>query len=259
MKRPILILFAVSLFWHCQVMAASLPLPPARLPIGWQRIEIPEVGTIDIPPSMEVRENQPPEDSAGTMPREIIIIQQKGHNESDSMVASSYVRVVVATDVVNSGDFEGLNSRFEVTSDELYEISTLIRTQMEAEVEVQTEAKVKNQFGKILRWDMPSLTLINGMQAIRLSYRYQHQNNPTRLIIYIFQNGDRVHWLGMSYPETEKDKWLPDFPVILSSFRITNARGRKTSGAPSLVPKFIKWLQQYPEITNVQSEETSGR
>jgi len=196
-----------------------------------------------------------------------IIIQQKGLNELDPIAFSSYVRIVLETDVGNSGDFESLNSRFTATPDELHEISTLMRAPV--------EGKVENQSGKILQWDVPSLALINGMQAIRVSYRRQYQDNPpVRVKTYMFQNGDRVHCLDMSYRETERGRWLPDFPVILSSFRITNVRGQETSGAPSLDPEVVKSIERLeqqvghplgpprygrqPKITNVQSDESSG-
>lgn len=201
------ILFTALLFWHCQALATSLPLPPADLPTGWQRIEIPEVGTIDIPPSMEVRDGGR---NAGE-----IIIQQKGLNESDPIAENSYVRIAVVTDVSNFGEVESLDSLFGFPADELQELSKTCR------------AYLKETFPEILQWNVPLPMLVNGMIAIRLDYKYQHENNPTRLVIYIFQNVDRIHYLVMSYREAERDKWLPDFPTILSSFRITNIRGQE--------------------------------
>lgn len=228
MKQLTQILFVVSVFWHFNAVAGSLPLAPADLPVGWQHVEIPEVGTIDIPPSMEVQSEKYAqlnqalkksllEDSAGAT-GEKITIQQKGLNAFDPTATKSYVRVMVETDVGSAGDFENLNSRFEVTSDELREISTLFRTQAE------------NQVIRILQWDVPSVELVNGMQAFRLSYRRQYQDNPpARVTTYMFQNHDRMHRLTMSYRESERSKWLSDFPTILSSFRITNVRGQPTS------------------------------
>lgn len=217
----------VAILTHSTAIASSLPLPPPDLPSGWQRVQIPEVGTIDIPPTMEVQSgnysklNQAFKKSmldlepGGTGK---ITIQQKGLNSFDPVAAKSYVRVMVRTGTGSPGDFEHLGSRYEATQDELREISTLFRTQAE------------NQFMKILQWDVPSLELVNGMQAIRLSYRRQYQNNPpVRVSIYMFQNHDRMHRLTMSYREAERAKWLADFPAILSSFRITNVRGTPTT------------------------------
>lgn len=227
MKRLICSLIPVALLWHVSALAGSLPLSPPDLPSGWQRVQIAEVGTIDIPPTMEVQSGQYAKlnqavkksildlDEGGTGE---ITIQQKGLNSFDPLAYKSYVRVMVETSVGNPNDFVHLTSRYEVTQDELREISTLFRTQAE------------NQFTKILQWDVPSLELVNGMQAIRLSYRRQYQNNPSvRVTTYMFQNHDRMHYLTMSYREAERTKWLADFSTILSSFRITNVRGTPTS------------------------------
>lgn len=216
----------VAILTHTTAIASSLPLPPPDLPTGWQRVQIPEVGTIDIPPTMEVQSgnyatlNQAVKksmldlESGGTGK---ITIQQKGLNSFDPVAAKSYVRVMVETDAGSPSEFEHLSSRYEATQDELREISTLFRTQAE------------NQFTKILQWDVPSLELVNGMQAIRLSYRRQYQSNPpVRVTTYMFQNCDRMHRLTMSYREAERTKWLADFPAILSSFRVTNVRGTST-------------------------------
>ncbi len=226
MKKLMLSSIMVVALAQSTVFADSLPLPPPDLPTEWQRVQIPEVGTIDIPPSMEVQSGQYAElnqtvkkSMLDLEPSEAgkITIQQKGLNSFDPLAAKSYVRVMVGTDFGNPSDFEHLASRYEASQDELREISTLFRTQAE------------NQFTKILQWDVPSLELVNGMQAIRLSYRRQNQDNPSvRVTTYMFQNHDRMHRLTMSYREAERTKWLSDFPAILSSFRITNVRGTPT-------------------------------
>jgi len=234
MKKRTCSLILGAILWHATGLAGSLPLPPLDLPSGWQRIEIEEVGTIDIPPTMEVQSGQYAKlnqaakksmldlDGGG---RVKITIQQKGLNSFDPIASKWYVRVMVATDVGTPNDFEHLSSSYEATQDELREISTFFRTQAE------------NQFTKILQWDVPSLELINGMEAIRLSYRRQYQNNPSvRVTTYMFQNHDRMHRLTMSYREAERAKWLADFPAILSSFRITNVRGAPTSSTDDPMP-----------------------
>ena len=220
-------LILVAVLWPASTLAGPLPLPPPHLPRGWQRVQIEGVGTIDIPPTMEVQSGQYAKFNQ-TLKKSMraldgggpgkVTIQQKGLNSFDPLAFKSYVRIIVGTIVGNANDFEHLTSCREVTQNELREISTLFRSQAE------------NQFIKILQWDAPSQELVNGMQAIRLSYRRQYQNNPpVRVTTYIFQNHDRLHYLTMSYRESERTKWVADFPAILSSFRITNVRGTPTS------------------------------
>ena len=223
-------LVAVLIYKTVAGPSSSDPDPPAPivakeadLSVGWHRVKIPEVGTIDIPPSMEVqggkyaRLNQAFKKSflkgstGSTAGR--ITIQPKGLNAFDPAAINSYVRVMVTTDAGDAGDFESLNSKFEATADELLGISTFFRT--------QAENAFKNT--KILQWDAPSLELVNGMQAIRLGYRRQLRGAPpVKVTAYIFQNYDRTHMLTMSYRESERSQWLSDFPGILKSFRITN-------------------------------------
>ena len=208
------------------VVADTLPSP--QLPPSWQRIQIPNVGTIDIPPTMEVQG-----DALSNLSKEIskqliqeddstdsgrITIQQKGLNALDPEASKLYMRIMIKTTIGSPGDFEALNSRFTATQDELREVSLLFRTQIE------------NQFMRILQWDVPSVELLNGMQAIRLSYRRQMRDNPpVRAVMYIIQNYDRMHHLTMSYRESERHLWLNDFNTILSSFRITNDRSPSVS------------------------------
>jgi hypothetical protein len=242
-KRGTMLLTGVIIFLVSVVgFTAADPLAPPKLPIGWERIHIPDVGTIDIPPTMEVqgstltelskeytKELIPQSDSSESGR---VTIQQKGLNDLDPEAAKFYVRIMVVTNIGNRGDFETLNSRYGVTKDELREISILFRTQVE------------NQFMRILQWDAPSVELINGMQAMRLSYRRQMKDNPpVRVATYIFQNYDRMHQLTMSYRESERNRWLSDFPTILSSFRITNIRGPTVSAdTPMELPFADNWI-----------------
>jgi hypothetical protein len=296
MKRATQAALLVLLFGHCPLLAEPLPLPSPDLRGGWQRVQIPDVGTIDIPPSMEVQNeeysrvmhaatNLPLQESATSMSR-TLVIQQEGLNRFDPLAATTYVRIVVETRLGSAGDFESLCSRFEVTPDELNEVSMLFRRGVENQAE--------NLSTKILRWDPPSVELVNGMQAIRLSYRRQYQRNPPVWVTrFIFQNHDRAHELTISYRETDKSRWLPEVAAALATFRITDIRGQKNSPTPSLDaetlglssqdlssaawrqadsagcvatepsldPQFREYgqqLEQQPGISNTKNQESNG-
>ncbi len=219
-----LIVFLVSL----ASSTADYPVAPPELLVEWQRVQIPDVGTIDIPPTMEIQGSTLSKISKELGKQFIqqsefpesgqVTIQQKGLNALDPEAVKLYVRIMVQTNKGHPGDFETLNSRYDVTQEELREISILFRTQIE------------NQFIRILQWDDPSVEFISGMQSIQLSYRRQIKDNPpVRVATYIFQNYDRMHHLTMSYRESERNRWLSDFPSILESFRITNIIGPSVS------------------------------
>ena len=207
---------------------SAAPITTPELQVSWHRVQIPDVGTIDIPPTMELQgatltelskeytKQLIPQTDSSESGR--VTIQQKGLNSLDPEAVKLYIRIMVQTNMGKPGDFETLNSRYEVTQDELREISNLFRTQID------------NQLIQILQWDIPTVELISGMQAIRLNYRRKMKDNPpVRVAIYIFQNYDRMHQLTMSYRESERNKWLRDFPTILTSFRITNASATSVS------------------------------
>ena len=230
MKATRLILGLCATLISCLTASAELPLPPPDLLEGWQRVTIPEVGTIDIPPTMEVQQGtyaqlgeavkkalMPELDTPATPGG--ITIQQKGLNAFDPVAFKSYVRVMVESDIGKPGECEQLGLRFEVTEDEAKELSALVR------------AQVENPRMKILEWDAPSAEVVNGMQAIRFGYRRQYQDNPAvRVTTYMFQNHDRMHRLTMSYRESEQSIWLAAIPRILASFRITNIQSASSTG-----------------------------
>ncbi len=213
----------------------DLPLPAPALRLGWQRITIPDVGTIDIPPSMEARSERFAE-FARKAKKDVlhmgdeylirgVVIQQKGRNELRPEASEVYVRIILETDFVEAGEAETIDTIRSVSKAELRELSDGFREAITQEL---------TQVGgfRIIEWYPPALQVINGMQALCISFKRQWRDNPPVIVKdYRFQNYDRIHHLTMSYRESEREKWLGDFPAILSSFRITNLQqGRSVLG-----------------------------
>ncbi len=194
------------------------------LPANWQRIQIPDMGTIDIPPTMEVQSGTIAEFSKefgkqfnvenNSSPTGKIVIQQKGLNALDPEAKKVYIRIIVETQIGTPGEFEKINSPCTISQEDLGEISSTFRNQ------------AKNMSGtfpnKILQWDNPTIDTINGIQAMKVNYIRQLKDNPpVKVTTYYFQNYDRMHTLSISYRLSEQDRWINDIPLILKNFRIT--------------------------------------
>jgi len=211
-----------------QKIDLPLPLP---LPLeDWKRIYIEGVGTIDIPPTMEVQSGLYKEIIDPLRPeimREMgfasnsnydIIIQQKGLNELTEIGYQRYARVMIDTDIGNVGDFDTLTFDIEEYSvSDIIELNNIVRSSM-----------VTGMAGtglKIVNWLPLKFETINGMSCIHISYVRQLNNNPTVFVsLYRFQNVDRMYTLTLSYRQNEEEYWKDDFEILLNSFRIENIK-----------------------------------
>jgi hypothetical protein len=198
-----------------------LPLP---LPLeGWKRIYIDNIGTIDIPPTMEVQsgiykeiiEPLKPElmRSMGVISNSNydIVIQQKGLNDLEESGFQRYARVMINTDI---GDFDTLF--FDIGE---YNVADII--ELNDIFHSLTRAGMAGTGLKLVNWFPLKLETISGMSCIHISYTRQLNNNPTVFVnIYKFMNTDRMHTLTLSYRQSEEAYWSDDFDTILKSFRI---------------------------------------
>ena len=203
-----------------------LPLP-LSLPLdNWKRIYIEGIGTIDIPPTMEVQSGiykeiidpLKPElmRSMGIVsnPNYDIIIQQKGLNDLESSGFQRYARVMINTDIGKMGDFDTLYFNInDYSASDIRELNNLFQS--------STTSGFSGTGLKLVNWVPLKLEKINGMSCIHISYTRQLNNNPAVFVsIYKFQNVNRMFTLTLSYRQNESDFWSGDFNIILDSFRI---------------------------------------
>ena len=193
--------------------------PPPILQPDWQRVVIPTVGTVDIPPSMEVQGEalaKIKEALAKINPlvssnKNGIVIQPKGMNDLDREALSLYMRVMChpetrtdageLADLLNSGNDAKLRSE-----------SKAFRADMEARIQGK---------GKILQWDSPTFERIGGVPACCERYKRQLGDNPPVVgLHYRFLVNGSAWSLTIAYREKEKDRWANFIPTIVDSFRI---------------------------------------
>jgi len=198
-------------------------LPPLTVPTGWERIYIKNVGSFDLPPTMEIQagkykkmQNEIYKRMEYDVPQ--LVAQQKGLNEFRKEGFEKYARVMVGTTLGSVGDFEKLN--FNITQYTQADILDLNSTYKQ-----QIQQSFLGTGLKLIEWYPLKIEKVNGMSCIHISYRRQLQDKPLVLVhMYIFHNNDRMHTFTLSYRISEVDYWKSDYATVLKSFRITNTR-----------------------------------
>jgi len=192
----------------------------SKLQNGWEKITIENIGSFDIPPTMELqsseyRRRKEELSIEDTSPFQIIV-QQKGLNDFTIEGASKYARIMFKTEQ-GSRDTE-LTLDFDIKqfdAADIMELNNIFVAQITSE-SVGFDAK-------ILEWYPIKIEKINGMSCIHTSYKRQLNNNiPVIVHDYHFFNYYYDHTLMLSYRESEKHLWEKDFITILKSLRIKN-------------------------------------
>jgi len=192
----------------------NIPLPLSSPDIGYSRLEIPDVGTIDIPDTMQpqTKDSKQAVKAVGeimNLPTKSdgFVVMQKGLDH--------YSRIMVDVYKGTPGDYVKLNVNYNATKDE---ISTISETNKKA-----TAKDLPLTGSRLLDWYTPKVENINGMTALVFNYRRQMGNRPPVVVWeYRFSNYDRLVVLTQSYRESEKELWDKSFKKSLKSFRITN-------------------------------------
>jgi hypothetical protein len=204
----------------------KLPLPIGAPKKDWARVEIDEVGTIDLPPLMEIQDETfkariseyqegISESSRIRLDEHKIVFQQKGLNQTAPNSTKRYARVIIDLTKGKPNDFYPLNQKIVMSEKELSNLDTDIRNNLIKSFE-KTELV-------LVEWYPTRVVEINGMDAIKVSYTRRMRTEPLVLVdIYRFQNNDRMHSLTISYRLTEKDYWHASLTELLNSFRISN-------------------------------------
>jgi hypothetical protein len=219
MKNPTSIL--TLLFCAVQFCFAQT-LPTPTVPTGWEKIYIKNIGSFDLPPTMEVQKGKYKEfvneiKKIKGFDATQLTAQQKGLNEFSKEGFEKYARVMIETTFGSVGEFEKLNSSItQYTQADILDLSSTYKQQIQ-----QT---ILGTGVKLIEWYPLKIEKVNGMFCIHISYRRQLQDNPLVLVhMYIFHNNDRIHTFTLSYRLSEVDYWKSDYATILKSFRITKS------------------------------------
>lgn len=213
----------LTLLFYAVQFCFAQTLPPPTLSTGWERVYIKNVGSFDLPPTMEIQKGKYKEfvdeiKKIKGFDASQLTAQQKGLNEFGKEGFEKYARVMVETTLGAVGDFEKLN--FNITQYTQADILDLSSTYKQ-----QIQQSFLGTGLKLIEWYPLKIEKVNGMSCIHISYRRQLQDKPLVLVhMYIFHNNDRMHTFTLSYRISEVDFWKSDYATVLKSFRITNTR-----------------------------------
>ena len=220
--KKIFALLLPTLFLAQICYSQKLPLTLPLTSIGWQRIYVKNVGSFDLPPTMEIQNGKYKEFVDQVKKIQVydaaqITAQQKGLNEGNSKGFEKYARVMIETQIGKAGDFGKIN--FDLT-----EFQTQIN-ELNSGFKQQIQQSFSGTGQKLIEWYPLKVEKINGMSCIHICYKRQQNNNPIVFVnAYFFDNFDRNHIFTLSYRVSESEYWKADFAKILKSFRITNIK-----------------------------------
>lgn len=211
-----------------QLIEKPIPAPLQDPESGWKRIEMADIGSIDLAPELEIQGGDYKEfnaklrDKMGqylkvdfSQPK--LTLQPKGINEFNQQSLKKYIRIMVETIPGNEGDFDRINEQIKISDNELSELNADFKSQI-----IQS---FQGTALKLIEWYPTEIVELNNMSAIKIAYKRQLKDQPHVMVeIFRIQNFDRMHSLTISYREKEKSLWQPIIEKTKESFRITNIK-----------------------------------
>jgi hypothetical protein len=188
-------------------------------------VDIPNVGTINLPDNMQIKDliAEAGEALREKVSREFNIDLNNEGGIKRNLVAiqkgmKNYARIIVETIPGEPGDFERIDAKYTLSKQEMIEIEESVRSTF--------ASQFKNTPLKILEWYSFKLIYVNGMRALSFSFKRQLLNNPPVIAkYYIFQNYDRMIRLTVSFRLKERHLWEKELENAVHSFKISNNRG----------------------------------
>jgi hypothetical protein len=202
----------------------NIPIPLEKPKNGWLRINIENIGSIDLPPNMEVQGKDFVKNNKEfrkiaediweiNLSEPQLTFQPKGVKSNDLTALSKYSRIIYETTEGNIGDYQKLTESIVYNKNEILDLSS--------ELKIQMIAQFRKTPMKIIEWYPTKVIVINGMPSIKISYKRQHGTEPYVIVdMYKFFDYDKIHSLTLSYREKEKTTWKANLKIALDSFRI---------------------------------------
>lgn len=198
----------------------------------WQTVLIPNVGTFQIPPSMEIQAGTYKEIS-DNFQRKIqipfnedrVVIQQKRLNEYNKKAFQSYTRILVETDYGQPGEYENITTHINASPQELQALDTTFRKEMEESFSKISSTGTMTM--KLLVWTPVSIVQIKGVSMIKLQYTRSVNGAPSALVnLYVVQNNDRMHRITVSYRQSDANLWKNDLDKVIYTFKFNRKKSR---------------------------------
>lgn len=185
---------------------------------GWTTIAIKGIGTIDIPPTMEIQAGKYKEFADAY--RKIkgyetsdLVIQPKGASNLERDAIRKYARVLISKRVDSESIGIGLHFSFaDFTRKDVSELNEVFTAQIKSQLPPSTT---------VTEWYPLELVKVNRMSSMRLGFKRQLRDNPPVVVYsYKFFDYTKTYELTVSYRETEKSYWKKDLERLVNSFVI---------------------------------------
>lgn len=193
--------------------------------VTYSKYELSGTGYIYIPSILEVQ-SEDYKKKAESLQKAIgniitedrVVFQLKGINNELNSTKPSYEKIIIKTEKGYYGEYKKSTSKDFATKQELLDFGSSYKDYLVNNSNYGT-------LYKLISYDGASNVVINGQNAIKISYLRQALNNePSYTDIYFFQNNDRVYILTICYRKSKANIWKPVFEKVLNSFKITNVR-----------------------------------
>ena len=193
---------------------------------GWKRIYVEELGSFDIPPTMEIQDGLAKEitviqENIYNLPATDIIVQQKGLNRDMTLGAKGKGSERHARLMINTLTFTDSGVKLFCESSPLTATDLILGN---TEIKKQYDEMMRQNMRELIEWMPIEFKKINEMCVLHISFIRSGFNGNVKVDEYSFFNNDLQHNLILSYRVNEEDYWKQDFEKILNSFTITNIR-----------------------------------
>lgn len=198
---------------HLEAQADGQETETSGSTSSWERIKIPNVGTMSIPPDMEVQDA-----SYKAMKEELVgessdtfVIQQRGLNEGSAEAQDTYARILVSYDQGEPGDYPERDYDVDAySSADVAELDSYFEQEMHAQLE-------RNGIG-VIEWYPLEFTSLNGAPCLHMSYsRIGDAGETTQVDVYGIPRNDRFVRVTLSYRVSDAGMWAEDLDLALHS------------------------------------------
>lgn len=117
-----------------------------------------------------------------------------------------------------SDDNWKIDEKLVLPQKEVNEMDDMLREGVDREFMIAQRRNGIRQ--RLIRWDRTEVVPFMNGTAIKVSYCRQYSNNPpVEVRQYQIGDDDKMHYITISYRQSEKDLWLPYWETIKKTIK----------------------------------------
>lgn len=192
--------------------------------VYWHDYKLSNAGTIIVSNCLEeqsaeyAKAKEKDHDAMGVvLAKDRVVFQKKGTNAKYPNIEINHTFISVSTKMMNPGAFPKINSDKLFSDTELKVFANQIK-----------EVNSSNPNLQIISNDPVKQIKIRDQNAIKISFTSKIRNindEPSKTIIYMIPNYDRLHSININYLISEEEKWGPIFQHMVNNLYIAYRNG----------------------------------